>query len=146
MSNHLAISLDWTGRFSVFLSASVKLDASLPRAKHLRPGNIRELQHVLERALITAKSGKLHLDVEAPRAQDQPKLSPHSVVARQSTEDILTVSELRTLEADNIRRALARAGEKIYGAGGAAELLDIKPTTLASRIKSLRIERNTDSA
>lgn len=110
------------------------------------PGNIRELQHVLERALITAKSGKLHLDVEAPRAQDQPKSSPHSAVARKSTEDILTASELRTLEANNIRRALARAGGKIYGAGGAAELLDIKPTTLASRIKSLRIERNTDSA
>jgi len=56
------------------------------------------------------------------------------------------VSELRALEANNIRRALERAGGKIYGFGGAAELLEIKPTTLASRIKSLSIGPNSDSA
>jgi len=110
------------------------------------PGNIRELQHVLERALITAKSGKLRLDVTTPSAQNPTKLSQEGAVARDSTEDILTESELRALEANNIRRALARAGGKIYGTGGAAELLDIKPTTLASRIKSLRIGRNSGSA
>jgi transcriptional regulator with GAF, ATPase, and Fis domain len=110
------------------------------------PGNIRELQHVLERALITAKSGKLRLNLTTPSAQDQPKSRPDGAAAHQSTEDILTVSELRALEANNIRRALERAGGKIYGSGGAAELLEIKPTTLASRIKSLSIEPNSDSA
>ena len=55
------------------------------------------------------------------------------------SEAILSASEVRAFEANNIRRALQLAGGKIYGPGGAAELLDLKPTTLASRIKSLGI-------
>ena len=104
------------------------------------PGNIRELQHVLERALITAKSGKLRLNLTTPGAQGQSIPGHDSAAAQEASEEILTVSELRALEANNIRRALDRTGGKIYGSGGAAELLDIKPTTLASRIKSLGIE------
>ena len=45
---------------------------------------------------------------------------------------------MRRLEADNIRMALKTAGGKISGPGGAAELLGVKPTTLASRIKALQ--------
>ena len=50
---------------------------------------------------------------------------------------MLTDAEVRRLEADNIRAALRRTEGKVSGAGGAAELLGIKPTTLASRIKAL---------
>jgi len=39
-----------------------------------------------------------------------------------------------------LRRALARSGGKIYGPDGAAALLGVKPTTLASRLKRLHIE------
>ncbi len=64
-----------------------------------------------------------------------------TVVGISSQEDnVLTASELRDFEAANIRRALARTNGKIYGAGGAGELLEMKPTTLASRIKRLGIE------
>ena len=55
----------------------------------------------------------------------------------QDLSDILTDAELRQLERDNIQRALEAACGKVYGKNGAAELLDIKPTTLASRIKKL---------
>jgi hypothetical protein len=52
-------------------------------------------------------------------------------------ERVLTDAEVRRLEADNLRPALRRARGKVSGTGGAAELLGVKPTTLASRIKAL---------
>ena len=50
---------------------------------------------------------------------------------------MLTDAEVRRLEADNIRAALRRDEGQGVGPGGAAELLGMKPTTLASRIKAL---------
>lgn len=103
------------------------------------PGNIRELQHVLERALITAKSGKLNFSA---LTTDEPhqKIDAVGQSTNPTTVDVLTVSELRTFEANNIRLALERSGGKIYGPNGAAELLQMKPTTLASRIKTLGVD------
>lgn len=107
--------------------------------RHFWPGNIRELQHVLERALITSTKSKLRfgLDASAGDRKSQPPVNE-----RTSLDDgnILTAAELRDLEAANIRRALAQTNGKIYGVGGAGELLDMKPTTLASRVKRLGIK------
>jgi transcriptional regulator with GAF, ATPase, and Fis domain len=50
---------------------------------------------------------------------------------------VLTDAEVRRLEADNIRAALRRTNGKVSGPEGAAELLGIKSTTLASRIRAL---------
>ncbi|MFK8111222.1 MAG: sigma 54-interacting transcriptional regulator [Rubripirellula sp.] len=105
------------------------------------PGNIRELQHVLERALITAKSGKLRFNLGPIKRNEPGVKTPENTQSENTQSDnILTGTELREFEANNIRRALRRTGGKVYGVGGAAELLDIKPTTLASRIKSLGIQ------
>ena len=52
---------------------------------------------------------------------------------------VRTDAQIRQLEADNIRAALKAANGKVSGPGGAAQLLGMKPTTLASRIKSLGI-------
>ena len=52
---------------------------------------------------------------------------------------VRTNAEIRQLEADNIRAALKAAGGKVSGPGGAAQLLGMRPTTLASRIKALGI-------
>lgn len=98
------------------------------------PGNIRELQHVIERAVITAVNGRLNLELPA---SGNKKLQSHSG-SRQATT-ILTSSQLRDFEASNIRAALKATNGKISGPGGAAELLQMKPTTLASRIKALEI-------
>ena len=46
---------------------------------------------------------------------------------------------MRRRERENILRALERCGGRIYGPTGAAALLGMKPTTLASRIKRLRL-------
>jgi len=52
----------------------------------------------------------------------------------------LTEAQMRDLERNNMHAALKVANGKLFGKGGAAELLGIKPTTLASRLKRLDIE------
>jgi transcriptional regulator with GAF, ATPase, and Fis domain len=99
------------------------------------PGNVRELQHVIERALIISDGARLVIELPvgyaAPaREIRRPPLPDHD-------DRVLTDAEVRRLEADNIRAALRRASGKVSGPGGAAELLGMKPTTLASRIKAL---------
>jgi transcriptional regulator with GAF, ATPase, and Fis domain len=99
------------------------------------PGNVRELQHVIERAVITADGGRLA--IELPAATHTP--SRGTPTPAPGTSRILTEAELRRFEADNIRAALSRTKGKVSGPGGAAELLGMKATTLASRIKALGI-------
>jgi transcriptional regulator with GAF, ATPase, and Fis domain len=96
------------------------------------PGNVRELQHVIERGVITAEGGRLA--VELPSVTPPP---PRVAAGPARPDRVLTDAEVRQLEADNIRAALERAGGKVSGPGGAAELLGLKPTTLTSRIKVL---------
>jgi transcriptional regulator with GAF, ATPase, and Fis domain len=99
------------------------------------PGNVRELQHVIERAVITADGTRLTIELPAGTAE--------KVVTKVAPADdrVMTDAEVRLLEANNIRAALKRAEGNVFGAGGAAELLGIKPTTLASRIKALGLSR-----
>jgi transcriptional regulator with GAF, ATPase, and Fis domain len=102
--------------------------------EHDWPGNVRELQHVIERAVITSTGGKLSIELPSPiRAGALPE-----AVAGEA-EGIRTDAQIRQMEADNIRAALKAAKGKVSGPGGAAELLGLKPTTLASRIKALGI-------
>jgi transcriptional regulator with GAF, ATPase, and Fis domain len=106
-------------------------------ARYDWPGNVRELQHVIERAVITANGGRLVIELpagdSARNAQTEAALTPGRV---------LTDAEMRTLEAENIRAALRIADGKVYGGGGAAKLLGVRPTTLASRMKALGVVRN----
>lgn len=100
------------------------------------PGNVRELQHALERACIIAVKGKLRFDLAGSRPQ-----ATTVSAAPETVERVLTEQEMRALEADNIRHALVQSKGKIYGPDGAAAALNMKPTTLNSRIKSLGIRR-----
>jgi transcriptional regulator with GAF, ATPase, and Fis domain len=100
------------------------------------PGNIRELQHVLERALITSPKGKLRLELNSAESAHTTTTSSLT----NASDEILSASQLRSFEAANIRRALQACHGKVYGDKGAAALLGMKPTTLSSRIKSLGIE------
>ena len=54
---------------------------------------------------------------------------------------IETESERRARERANLVAALERSGGKVYGSGGAAELLGVPSTTLASRLRTLGIRR-----
>ena len=102
------------------------------------PGNVRELQNVIERAVITAKSGKLRFHLPGSSEQVEAPAPPPPRDAEAS--DILTDDAIRELERSNLLAALEHADGKIYGAGGAAELLGLKPTTVASRIQRLGLK------
>lgn len=54
---------------------------------------------------------------------------------------VLTGHELRQREKQNLILALKKSNWKIHGAGGAAEILAVKPTTLISRLKKLGLKR-----
>jgi formate hydrogenlyase transcriptional activator len=101
------------------------------------PGNVRELQNVIERAAILAQNGRLRIDLpDGSGGQPAPGAARVKADARPA---VMTASEIREHERGNILAALAACSGKVFGPGGAAEMLDIKPTTLASRIKALGI-------
>ena len=98
------------------------------------PGNVRELMHVIERAVLTAPGGRLRFDLLG-RAEDPVR------DREPATGEVLTEAELRRAHDDNLRAALIQTGWKIYGPGGTAELLGLKPTTVAARIKKAGLRR-----
>ncbi len=106
------------------------------------PGNIRELQNVIERAVITARSGKLGL-FEPAGAQPTPAGDAAGFPEDAGEPGILTDDEMKERERQNLLCALARCNWKIAGPGGAAALLRMKPTTLHSKIKKLGLKRAT---
>jgi transcriptional regulator with GAF, ATPase, and Fis domain len=106
---------------------------SIAKAYHW-PGNIRELQNVIERAIILAPPGGL-LEFELPVAR-APKLE-----LKPSESEVIPEVEWRKLERANLLNALERANYRISGKGGAADLLGLHPATLTSRLKVLGIER-----
>ena len=104
------------------------------------PGNVRELQNVIERAVILSKGVRLRLDIALA---DMPAAAPATPASDSDMHEvILTDRECRERERANLMNALKRADGRIYGQGGAAELLGVNPTTLASRLRALKIKTN----
>jgi len=95
------------------------------------PGNIRELQNVIERAVILSDSGKLRLE-----SAFQPSASGKFLPQQSSMAPaFLTEAEWNQRERHNVLAALQKSGGKVYGPAGASALLGINATTLAYRIK-----------
>ena len=95
------------------------------------PGNIRELQNVIERAVILSEDDTFLVDdgwlaLESPQLQD-PTIALNEVLSRQEREMIESV--------------LAETGGRVSGPGGAAEKLGIPARTLDSKIKRLGINK-----
>jgi transcriptional regulator with GAF, ATPase, and Fis domain len=104
------------------------------------PGNVRELQNAVERALILAQRGVLHFDLPQTEFPAAP-VPPPERNGNGAELPILSETELRQRERQNIAAALAKAGWRVHGARGAAELLGLKPTTLISRIKKMGLKK-----
>jgi transcriptional regulator with GAF, ATPase, and Fis domain len=105
------------------------------------PGNIRELQNVLDRAVILSGSGPLRLDSALPPTAGPDAMSIKESSDGDDTPRVLTDTEMRLLERKNLQGALKAGHGKIYGPGGAADLLGIKPSTLASRMKTMGLKK-----
>jgi transcriptional regulator with GAF, ATPase, and Fis domain len=104
------------------------------------PGNVRELRNVIERAVITARDGRLRFDLFG--RQDEPREAPPPAEPPPAhATAVLSESEMRRRERENVRAALERSGWRIYGPRGAAALLSMKPTTLASRIRKMGLAK-----
>jgi len=95
------------------------------------PGNVRELENVIERELILGK-GKTFSFQNAIRQL----AGNHMPDDNAESDDFPDLDEVVTRQ---IQKALALSHGKINGPGGAAELLKVKPNTLRSRMKKLKI-------
>ena len=92
------------------------------------PGNVRELQHVVERALIMSEGGPLQLSGMGERVSG-PDV-PSAFVS------------LEEMERSYIVEVLRACNWRVSGAKGAARLLQVKPTTLYSKIRRMGIKKN----
>jgi transcriptional regulator with GAF, ATPase, and Fis domain len=104
------------------------------------PGNIRELQHVMERAVILSSRPPLRVDLALPMVTSagESASSPGYDAGRGRP---LTAEELRSLERSNLIKALEQAAWRISGADGAAAILGLSPSTLRDRMRALGIKR-----
>jgi transcriptional regulator with GAF, ATPase, and Fis domain len=123
-------------------------EAGLARLRaHTWPGNLRELSNALERATIVTAGEELGPEafelggrgVSVPTGPIDPVEEDTS-----GERPLLRDGRIATLEevsAMQIQRVLAHTRGRIYGPGGAAELLGVPPSTLQSRMKKLGIAR-----
>ncbi len=91
------------------------------------PGNIRELQNVIERAVVLSHGTVIEID--------------ESVLGLNSRPEIQTQGTLEDVERNHILRVLEDTNWVVQGKGGAASVLGINPNTLRSRMQKLRIKK-----
>lgn len=95
------------------------------------PGNIRELEHLIQRTLLLTEGNTIK----------SIEFSPSTKMHAQQSSDSFSIKTIMENERDYILYILKKCNGKISGAGGAAEILDIHPSTLNSKIKKLEIKR-----
>ena len=116
-----------TGRRVNDLSSSVLQDLM---AYHW-PGNIRELEHLIERSILLTKDQHI-MKIDLPAANHTEK----------GLKEGFRIRTLEEVERDHILAILKKCKGKVAGAGGAARLLNIPSTTLNSRIRRLGIKKD----
>ena len=101
------------------------------------PGNVRELHNVIERAVILSSRDRLHIDLADHRPPGRGAGAAAGAGPTTPDRGWLTEGERLNFMRRHIQAALEASGGKVSGAGGAAERLGIRPSTLSSRMKSL---------
>jgi len=102
------------------------------------PGNVRELKNVIERAVILSPGNVFRLEASLPA---MASAGTGSSVEGMSETTFLTEKEMRDFQKNNLIAALKQANWRVSGPDGAAELLGVKSTTLADRIRTLGIRK-----
>jgi len=97
------------------------------------PGNIRELQNVIERSVILCESDIFLID---------ESWLPFSLPATESKRHIELPRRLEAQEKNMIEEALETSRGRVFGPTGAAAKLGVPRSTLESKIKSLKIDKN----
>lgn len=95
------------------------------------PGNIRELEHLIERSLLLTSDSVIR-EIDLPVAH-HPEKGSHETYRIRSLDEV---------GRDHILEVLRKCKGKVSGAGGAAEILNIPSTTLNARIKRLGIKKD----
>src|SRR5262249_5918050 len=103
------------------------------------PGNVRELQNAVERAIILSQGGPLEFELPGSQTIENPSVHFNGFTAPALPKR----DELKRQERDAIVASLKQTNGKVWGPRGAAKLLGMNPSTLASRISSLGINRTT---
>jgi len=97
------------------------------------PGNIRELENVIERQVILTRGDMVRFDELAIKTE------PQNSQIQFIKAPIMTSHDMKQHEKNNIITALIKCHGKVFGYNGAAEMLGLKPTTLSSKIKKYQI-------
>jgi len=80
----------------------------------------------------------LRLDLSMPDPRDEPDAEDRSEA---DGDTVLTDEQMKEFQKSNLIKALHQTNWRVSGAGGAAELLGVRPTTLADRIRTLNLKR-----
>lgn len=108
---------------------SIATKAMKDLMKYDWPGNVRELEHLLERTVLLASSGIIR-EIDLP-----------AIYRTHTSEERDYTKTLEDVEREYIVEVLKRCNGKVYGPGGAAEILGMRVSTLNSRIKKLGIRK-----
>lgn len=95
------------------------------------PGNVRELENSIERSVVLTEQGMINSVFIQ---------SPH--LSQITINDNNVVKTIEEVEKEHILIVLQKCNQKVYGPGGAAEMLNLPPTTLASKMKKLGISKD----
>ena len=98
------------------------------------PGNIRELEHLIERSVLLSKGNEIQaFDITA---------IPETAATATTNETVSgEIKSMEEMEREHIMNALKICAGKVFGAGGAAELLKLPAQTLYSKMKKLGIKQ-----
>jgi len=106
---------------------SIPVTAMDSLKEYFWPGNVREVRNIIERALIVSNGPILEIEL--------PTISAGSIAG--------SSKRLADVERDHIKAVAEATGWRIRGAGGAAEILGLKATTLEARMKKLGLQRTS---
>jgi len=105
------------------------------------PGNIRELKNVVERAVILSPSNVLRLDLSMPNPGPDAMDAQPAATTQEVDGGVLTEKEMREFQKKNLMAVLVQTNWRVSGPGGAAEILGVRPTTLADRVRTFGLKK-----